>query len=130
MIRAVTNPPGIIHVCQAANLKTTDYLAVSRYSHAITAELAAGTLESTHLNEPDALLDCAWHAAAALKLRGMVGLVCPAFTSASWDTISAHKDQKLRFQMLDDVPRMLTAAKPKTLTVEDLHWVRDHRRHL
>lgn len=31
-IRRLTNPPGIIHVCRAADSKETDYLGVSRYS--------------------------------------------------------------------------------------------------
>ena len=42
VIRKVTNPPGVVAVCCAANLKETDYMGVGRYSGAIRGEFAFG----------------------------------------------------------------------------------------
>src|SRR5690554_650312 len=42
LIRNVSNPPGIVHICRAANLKNCNYLGVGRYSSGIKAEIAVG----------------------------------------------------------------------------------------
>src|SRR5258706_9040710 len=60
-LRAVSNAPGIVHVCRAADLKRTDYLGVARYSHTIIAEIAAGRPEAK--DDSDFVYNLAWHTA-------------------------------------------------------------------
>src|SRR5439155_26164015 len=57
ILRKITNPPGIIAVCRAADLSKTDYLSVSRYSSAVRGELAFG-LDRT--GDLEFLLGIAW----------------------------------------------------------------------
>jgi len=121
-VRKVANPPGSVHVLRAANLANTDYLAVSRYSSAISAELALG-LESD--SEIDDLLDVAFHTAALIKLRHHPNLKCPCFATASWDVVSAITDNSVDFGMLDDVPRQLPGVEIEAVTEEEMHWVND-----
>lgn len=124
-LKPVTNAPGIIDVCRAADLKHTDYLGVGRYSAGIRAELAFGNTEYPEKrNRQDFLLGIAWHTAALMKLRGHSALFAPAFSNASWDTISAINDNCVEFHMLDDVPRHIAFCKaPSVVTVDDMEWV-------
>ena len=121
-IRKVTNAPGIVHVCRAANLKQTDYLGVSRYSLAVRGELAFGNPDGN--SEPSKLLDMAWHTAALIKLRGHTALFCPALSSVSWDVISAVSDNSVTFGILDDVPRQIAAPSPKPVSLRDVEWAK------
>jgi hypothetical protein len=92
-IRRVTNP-GIVHVCRAADISRSDYLGIGRYSHAITAELAAGDLGRPEADyDQNRLLDVAWHAAALLKLRGHASFVCPR-SRAPRGTGSPHSKRR------------------------------------
>ena len=119
-IRKVVNPPGSVHVLRAANLANADYLAVSRYSSSIRAELAPG-LESD--SDIDSLLDVAFHTAALIKLRHHPNLTCPCFATASWDVVSAITDNTVNFGMLDDVPRQVRGAELEAVTEEEMRWV-------
>ena len=121
-IRRVTNPPGVVRVARAANLERSDYLGVSRYSLGVRAEMAVGNEGSEE--DEEFLMNMAWHTAALLKLRGHVTLLCPASSTASWDTLGAIPDNSVNFRMLDDVPRQIrlsTADIP--LSPEDVRWV-------
>jgi hypothetical protein len=122
-LQKVTNPPGIVHVTRAADLRYSDYLAVSRYSSAIQEEIAVG---NTELQENDQfLLGIAWHTAALLKLRGYTSLFCPSSSSASWDTISAISDNSIKFQMLDDISKQISfTPQEASISVKDLEWVK------
>jgi hypothetical protein len=120
IIRKVTNPPGIIAVCRAADLSKTDYLGVGRYSSVVRGELAFG-LDRT--GEFDFLLGVAWHTAALIKLRQHPNLMCPCFATESWDVISGINDNRVAFGMLDDVPRHVHGIKPGPVTADDMRWV-------
>src|SRR5947207_2801256 len=106
LLRPVVNPPGLVHVLRAAKRRHTDYLAVSRYSDAITSELAVGVGGYEPQTEKEAV-GIAWHAVALLKLINPSNALCPAWASVSWDTISAVSDGSVRFRALDDVPRQI-----------------------
>ncbi|HVP42644.1 MAG TPA: hypothetical protein VMS96_04395 [Terriglobales bacterium] len=123
VIRRVTNAPGIVHVCRAADLKRTDYLSVARYSSAISSELAFG-LDGTDDIRP--LLESAWHTAAMIKLRGHTTLCCPSFATRSWDALCAISDNSVTFGILDDVPRQIRGNREAKISVGDLEWVRKY----
>ena len=126
-LRSVTNPPGMVHVCRAADLHRTDYLAIARYSLGVSAELAVGNSDCEGHSEPDFLHNIAWHTAALLKLRGHDLLSCPASSTASWDTVAAIDNQSVHFRVLDDVPRQVALiVGESTVTTADLTWVRDN----
>lgn len=127
-IRKVTNPPGVVHVCSAANPSRSDYMGVSRYSHAFTSEIAFGnTEEFPTKRDPQLYLDLAWHTVAMLKLRTGAAIVCPAASSCSWDTVAAAPQGTVQFQLLDDVSRKVLASPPRrAISVDDLNWVKQH----
>ncbi len=121
LVRKVINAPGIVHVCCAADMSKTDYLAVSRYSTAIRAELVLG-VGKQHQNI-DFYLDVGFHTAALMKLRSHSNLSCACFATASWDTITAIKDNSVVFGVLDDVPRHIKGIDLESVTEEDMRWV-------
>lgn len=122
-VRRVTNPPGVIHVARAADLRRTDYLGVGRYSSAVRAEITVGTTGADEAHP----LNLAWHTAALLKLRGHTLLFCPVSCGSSWDTISAISDNSATFTLLDDVSKQIGSASSKTtVSFEDVEWVRSH----
>lgn len=124
--RAVSNPPGVIHVCRAADLRQADYLGVSRYSHHVTAELALGCPNTQEKKTDTTFLhEMAFHTAALLKLRGFDLLACPASSTVSWDTVAAVSDNTACFRVLDDVPRKISLRQRNEITEPDLIWVRD-----
>jgi hypothetical protein len=123
-LRAVSNAPGIVHVCRAADLKRTDYLGVARYSHTIIAEIAAGRPGAN--DDPDFVYNLAWHTAALLKLRGHQTLFCPGSSTVSWDTVAAVLDQSTPFLVLDDVPQQIRVGRLSEISHQDLEWVRDN----
>lgn len=126
-LRQVTNPPGIIHVCRAADLERADYLAIARYSHGVKVELAVGDRKRDGHSEAGFLHDLAWHAAGLLKLRGHHLLSCPASSTVSWDTVAAIENNSVQFRVLDDVPRQIALRTGQhTITPGELAWVRDH----
>jgi hypothetical protein len=122
-IRKITNPPGIVHVTRAADLQYSDYLAVSRYSHSVQAEIAVGNAE---MQESDHFyMGIAWHTAALLKLRGYSSLFCPALSSESWDVVNAISDNSIKFRMLDDIPRQIVFPHEQmTISTDDVKWVK------
>lgn len=120
VVRQVTNPPGIVAVCRAADLKQTDYLGVSRYSGAVHGEIAFGIGRTEEINF---VLSLAWHTAALIKLRHHPNLVCPCFASESWDVISGISDNRVRFGILDDVPRQIRGNEIEGITTDDITWV-------
>ena len=122
-IRKVTNPPGIVHIARAANLKHSDYLSVGPYSLPVQAEIA---VRDTALQKDEQfLVNIAWHTAALLKLRGYSTLFCPSLSSVSWDTVSAVSDNTIKFHMLDDVPRQIGfRGEDKSISVKDAEWVK------
>jgi hypothetical protein len=121
IVRKVSNAPGIVHVCCAADISKTDYLGVSRYSAAIRAELALGVGKKHQ--DIDLCLDLGFHTAALMKLRSHSSLSCPCFATASWDTITAIKDNSVVFGLLDDVPRHIKGIDLEPVTEEDMRWV-------
>lgn len=124
LVRGVTNPPGVIHIARAADLSKTDYLAVSRYSSSIRAEIV---ILQANAGEPEFSLEMAWHTAALMKLTGQATLFCPASANCSWDTISAAADNSVHFRLLDDVPRQLAPRnRPSPVSRTDLEWVSDN----
>jgi hypothetical protein len=123
IVRQVTNAPGIVHVCRAADLSKTDYLAVARYSNSISSELAFGL---NGKQEFAFLLDVAWHTAAMLKLRGHTTLCCPSYATRSWDILCAISDNTVGFGILDDVPRQIRGNRDAKIGARDLEWVRQH----
>jgi hypothetical protein len=124
-VRKVTNPPGIVHIARAANLKHSDYLSVGRYSSFVQAEIAVGNTEIQ--KDEQFLVGIAWHTAALLKLRGYATLFCPSLSSVSWDAVSAVSDNTINFHMLDDVPRQIVFACEETvISVKDVEWVKSH----
>jgi hypothetical protein len=120
LVRKVTNAPGIVAVCRAADLSKTDYLGVGRYSGSIGAELAFGLDINADM---DFLLSIAWHTAALMKLRQHPNLVCPCFATESWDVISGIAENRVTFGVLDDVPRQVRGVKPQPITLKDIQWV-------
>lgn len=126
IIRSVTNPPGLVHVASAADLKETDYLGVSRFSHMIQAELAVGNADISGHNKVDFLLGIAWHTAALIKLRNHITLYCPASASASWDTVSMISDHSVSFGMLDDVSKQIHFQEPAVVSIQDMEWVKSN----
>jgi len=120
LIRRVTNPPGIIHVCRAADLSRTDYLAVARYSSSVRAELALGEEDTGDIGP---LLDVGYHFAALLKLRNHTNLLCPCFATTSWDLVSGVKENSISFGLLDDVPKRVRGTDLEPVTVADIEWV-------
>jgi hypothetical protein len=125
VLRRVVNPPGLVHVTRAADPSESDYLAVSRYSLAITAEIAVG-VDSLETIDEELALDLAWHAVALLKLGGAWSLSCPSSATVSWDTVSAVATPSVRFRVLDDVPRQIAADidGPRTISAHEVAWVR------
>ena len=124
VLRQVTNPPGVVHVCRAANLKQSDYLGIARYSHTIKAEIVAGIVAPDLEFDADFLHGLAWHSAAMLKLRGHDTLFCPGSTTVSWDTVSLVDDQSKPFIVQDDVPQQIRSNPCRAITSDDLLWVR------
>ena len=127
-IRKISNPPGIIHICRASNLSKSNYLSVSRYSHLIKAEI---TLGCSSLNEDKmnykSLLDCAWHFAVLLKLKGCDSIFCPFAASSSWDIISSISDNSVIFYELDTPSRqIITPSVIKNIKLEDLNWIKSN----
>lgn len=127
-VRRLSNPPGVVHVCRAANLRNTDYLGVSRHSGHLSAELLIGGSATKQLNlDVEAAHDLAWHLIALLKLQGIDSLCCPASSSVSWDTVAAVKDQSISFRLLDDIPRHIAIDGPNAeLTAKKLAWAGAH----
>jgi hypothetical protein len=127
-IRKVTNPPGLVHVCSAADPRRSDYMGVSRYSHALTSEIAFGnTQEFSARRDLQMLLELAWHTVAMLKLRTGAAFVCPAASSCSWDTVAAAPKGTVHFDLLDDVSReVLASPQRRAISVDDLNWVKQH----
>lgn len=127
-IRKVTNQPGVVHICRAANLQHSNYLSVGRYSHLIGAEINVGSKDRSHLDEEKAfLLNISWHTAALIKLRDHNTLFCPVAADESWDTLCLISDNSVDFQLLDDAPRQITFTKPnKVVTIEDVEWVKSN----
>ncbi len=122
LIRKVTNAPGIVHVCGAADLSKTDYLGVSRYSSAIRAEIALGL--GVKKDERELLIDVAWITAALLKLRGHTNLTCPCFATESWDVITGIKENRVLFGMLDDAPAQIRCKdRGSPVSLDDMKWV-------
>lgn len=120
ILRKVTNPPGIIAVCRAADLSKTDYLSVSRYSGAVQGELAFG-LDRT--GDLEFLLGIVWHTAALMKLRQHQNITCPCYATESWDVITGISDNHVSFGMLDDVPRHIPQKQTSPVTLADMEWV-------
>ena len=120
ILRKVTNPPGIIAVCRAADLSKTDYLSVSRYSSVVRGELAFGLGRTGDL---EFLLGIAWHTAALMKLRQHQNITCPCYATESWDVITAISDNHVSFGMLDDVPLHIHQKQSSPVTVADMEWV-------
>ncbi len=127
-IRRLTNPPGVVHVCRASNLRDTDYLGVSRHSGSLSAEVVVGGTETQELNqEAGAAHDLAWHFVALLKLQGFDSLCCPASSSVSWDTVAAVKDQSISFRLLDDITRKIVVdGINTTLSQKKIAWAGAH----
>ena len=121
-IRKVTNPPGTVHVCRAADLNKTDYFGVSRFSSAVRAELTSGGSECNRKDH--SLLDITWDLAALLKLRGHRTMFCPAFATASWDTVSAVSDNSIVFSLLDDVPLQIGSRHAPKVSISDAEWAK------
>lgn len=128
VLRRVTNAPGVVHVCSAADPRKADYLGVARYSGNISAELA---LAPTVLGDEGPPLtfwhEMAWHLAALVKLGGCDRLSCPASATVSWDVIAAVTDRSIPFELLDDVPRQITVGGDPNLDEGHLNWVREHQ---
>jgi hypothetical protein len=104
-------------------------MGVARYSPAFSGEVAFGNAQhlSAEHNEPDVLLQLAWHTVALLKLRTGAAIICPAAASQSWDTVAAASPQTVLFYMLDDVPRqILSLSRGQTVTASDLNWIKAH----
>lgn len=121
-IRKVQNPPGIVHVCRAADLETTDYLGVGRYSAMVKVEIV-----SKRSKNKSSIFGLVWHAVALLRLKGHSSLICPVASSESWDAINAIKKNKVKFRLLDDVPRQIALEKKAiALVPEDIEWVSEH----
>jgi hypothetical protein len=118
-IRKVTNPPGIVHVCRAADLDRTDYLTVARYSSSVRAELGVGLVGREDM---DFFLDTAYHTAALLKLRNHANLFCPCFATASWDVISGISNNRVTFGVLDDAPRRIRGTDLEKISAQDVEW--------
>ncbi len=125
ILRQITNPPGMAHVCRAADQYCTDYLAVARYSDRISAEIVAGNPASSPEDKAlPFLVDLAWHVAVLLKLRGAVGIFAPACATASWDTIAARVGRDVVFTMLDDVPRQTSiSGQQDAIFRSDIEWI-------
>jgi hypothetical protein len=123
-LRRITNAPGIVHVCRAADPKRSDYLGVARYSHTIKAEIAVGRSEAQ--DNPEFVHNLAWHTAALLKLRGHQTLFCPGSSTVSWDTVASVLDQSTPFLVLDDVPQQIRIGQLTEISHQDLEWVRDN----
>jgi hypothetical protein len=121
-IRRVSNPPGIVHVCCAAD-SYSDVYGAARFSSAIKAEIVIE--RGTEQQEDETpLLESAYHTAALIKLAGQLNLTCPVSATSSWNTIAAITDHSVHFRMLDDVPRRLGIQKPtRSLSKEDIEWV-------
>ncbi len=117
-IRRVTNPPGLVHVCCAAD-KESDAYGVARHSSAIQAEMVIGL--GTKKQGKTALLELAYHTAALIKLVGHANLICPVAATNSWDTIAAVKDRSVHFFLLDDAPQYLLIGESlRVLSQEDI----------
>lgn len=126
MLRPVTNPPGIVHVCRSANLNHSNYLGVARYSNYITAEIACGRKLSSYSDDACFLHALAWHTTSLIKLRGHQTIFCPASSSVSWDTVALEANNSVTFLTLDDVPSKISIDDSKPVTTEDLVWVRNN----
>lgn len=124
LLRPVANPPGIIHIARAADLKKSDYLGVGRFSHLISNELVLGSLDQR--KEVWLLLEIAWQLAVLLKLLGPPSLLAPVYSTQSWDAICAIKDNSVAFGLLDDQVRRLSGFVDRAVTPSDLEWVRKH----
>lgn len=124
-IRRVSNPPGMVHVCAAANLRGSDYLGVARYSTGISAEIVVGQERLGKKNRQAGFLyELAWHTAALIKLRGFQMLVCPVSSTVSWDIIAGTPDHSVVFRMLDDVSRSIIAGMRRySVAISDLQWI-------
>lgn len=119
---SVTAPPGVIHICRAAQLNKLDYLGVARCAQAVRGQLA--------FTFPDALranwLEHAWHFIALVKLRATSSLRCPAVATRSWNTIPAISDNSVEFNLLDDVSGIHLKTAPISITADDLGWAAAH----
>jgi hypothetical protein len=124
-IRNVSNPPGMVHLFAAADLSIRDVYPISRYSGAISAEIAINDQGA----EAPGLFDLGWHLAALLKIRGYHALCCPALSPVSWDVVAGKGKEGLKFRLLDDVPSSIQFAETsRVLTVADAEWVKRHLR--
>jgi hypothetical protein len=125
-LRKVTNQPGLVHICQAANHQHSDYLSVGRYSSSISAEIAVGNKGRTNsYQEKVFLFNIAWHTVALIKLRGHNTVFCPVAANESWDTQCLISDNSVDFHILDDTPRQITFRKPSSVLIkEDVEWVK------
>jgi hypothetical protein len=122
-LRKVTNPPGFVFICSAANLNFTEYLGVSRYSSNIQAELVVDCKNIFKTQESEFVLNIAWSILSLLKLRSQSNLLCPIYANKSWDTIASIKDNSVIFGILDDIPKRIAHPSLSKVTKEDIAWV-------
>lgn len=129
-LRKLSNPPGVIHVCRAADSQCSmDYLTVSRYSSSLSAELAISCEYTGAPIDTNTLLGFGWHFIALIKLRGQQNILCPCASSESWDVIAAVPEHSIIFNLLDDTPKRIVVSKTlNSVNDDDIFWIEKYYR--
>lgn len=123
-LRAVSEPPGAVHLAGKGLHGDGHYLAIARHMQHVTGEVA-------FFEQPEHAMDSAlrhqlsWHLVAMLKLRGHQ-VFCPASSSIPWDLVAGVDDRTVEFQLLDDKPARIALRPPTTVTADDAAWINTH----
>ena len=119
-IRKVCQPPGLVEITLAADLKHTDYLGVARHTEKVTAEVVMAETEW----KLTTTLDVAWTIVVMLKLRRHENILASFCSAVSIDIVPTIADQSIQFNILDDyVARLTVPATPTHVDRDDAEWI-------
>lgn len=119
-IRKVHQPPGLVEITLAADLKHTDYLGVARHTEQVTAEVVMAKTDW----DSKTTLNVAWTIVVMLKLRRHENILASFCSEVSIDIVPTIVDQSIQFKLLDDyVARLIVPATPTHVAREDAEWI-------
>ena len=119
-IRKVCQPPGLVEITLAADLKHTDYLGVARHTEKVTAEVVMAETEW----KLTTTLDVAWTIVVMLKLRRHENILASFCSAVSIDIVPTIADQSIQFNILDDyVARLTVPTTPTHVDRDDAEWI-------
>lgn len=117
----VVEPPGEVELAAACKDRAI-FGAVGRYSSGIRFELAV-RLDAAR---DQFAFNLAWWIVSALRARTCAEVLVIAVSDHSWSTIAGIDDQTCHVQLLEDHPSAHRFEQVRTITEEDLKWIRVH----